>query len=56
MSAMFLVAGYFAVPSLRRRGAGGFLREKLIPVGAPWVSLAVSAGILRRAPILRRVF
>lgn len=37
MSAMFLVAGYFAIPSLRRRGAGGFVREKLIRLGAPWV-------------------
>ena len=37
MSAMFLVAGYFAMPSLRRRGAGGFVREKLIRLGAPWV-------------------
>jgi len=37
MSAMFLVAGYFAPPSLRRRGLGGFVREKLTRLGAPWV-------------------
>jgi peptidoglycan/LPS O-acetylase OafA/YrhL len=37
MSAMFLVAGYFAVPSLRRRGVSGFVKEKLIRLGAPWV-------------------
>lgn len=37
MSAMFLVAGYFALPSLRRRGLGGFVREKLTRLGAPWV-------------------
>jgi peptidoglycan/LPS O-acetylase OafA/YrhL len=37
MSAMFLVAGYFAVPSLRRRGVGGFVKEKLIRLAAPWV-------------------
>lgn len=37
MSAMFLVAGYFAIPSLRRRGVGGFVREKMVRLGAPWV-------------------
>ena len=37
MSAMFLVAGYFAIPSTRRRGVGGFVREKLVRLGAPWV-------------------
>lgn len=37
MSTMFLVAGYFAMPSLRRRGLGGFVREKLTRLGAPWV-------------------
>ncbi len=47
MSAMFLVAGYFALPSLRRRGAGGFLREKLVRLGAPWVF-----GVLVLAPAL----
>jgi glucans biosynthesis protein C len=37
MSAMFLVAGYFAAPSWRRRGTAGLVREKLIRLGAPWV-------------------
>lgn len=37
MSAMFLVAGYFAIPSLRRRGLGGFVREKLVRLATPWV-------------------
>ncbi len=41
MSAMFLVAGYFAIPSRRRRGPGGFVKEKLIRLGAPWVFGAV---------------
>jgi peptidoglycan/LPS O-acetylase OafA/YrhL len=45
MSAMFLVAGYFAIPSLRRRGVGGFVREKLTRLGAPWVF-----GVLVLAP------
>jgi glucan biosynthesis protein C len=37
MSTMFLVAGYFAAPSWRRRGTAGFVKEKLIRLGAPWV-------------------
>ncbi len=45
MSAMFLVAGYFALPSLRRRGTRGFLREKVVRVGVPWVF-----GVLFLAP------
>lgn len=47
MSAMFLVAGYFAIPSLRRRGVGGFVREKLIRLAAPWVF-----GVVVLAPAL----
>ncbi|HEY3339060.1 MAG TPA: acyltransferase family protein [Propionicimonas sp.] len=47
MSAMFLVAGYFAVPSWRRRGTGGLVTEKLIRLGAPWVF-----GVLVLAPAL----
>ncbi len=45
MSAMFLVAGYLAAPSLRRRGTAGFVKEKLIRLGAPWVF-----GVLVLAP------
>lgn len=45
MSTMFLVAGYFAVPSFRRRGPGGFVTEKLTRLGAPWVF-----GVLVLAP------
>lgn len=47
MAAMFLVAGYFAMPSLRRRGRGGFVREKLTRIGVPWVF-----GVVILAPAL----
>jgi peptidoglycan/LPS O-acetylase OafA/YrhL len=37
MPTLFFVAGYFALPSLNRRGLGGFVREKLVRLAAPWV-------------------
>jgi len=37
MPALFFVAGYFALPSLQRRGPGGFVREKLVRLALPWV-------------------
>ncbi|MBM4464442.1 MAG: hypothetical protein FJ014_02545 [Chloroflexi bacterium] len=37
MPILFFVAGYFAYPSLRKRGTHQFLKEKAIRVGAPWV-------------------
>ncbi|MEW6059521.1 MAG: acyltransferase family protein, partial [Actinomycetota bacterium] len=37
MPALFFVAGYFALPSLQRRGPGGFVREKIVRLGIPWV-------------------
>lgn len=45
MLIMFFVAGYFAFPSLTRRGGGQFLKDKFIRIGAPWV-----AGVLLLAP------
>jgi hypothetical protein len=45
MQTMFFIAGYFAMPSLLRRGPGRFLRDKLIRVGIPWVF-----GVLFLAP------
>jgi glucans biosynthesis protein C len=30
MPVLFFVAGYFALPSLQRRGTGGFIREKVV--------------------------
>lgn len=47
MPALFFVAGYFALPSLERRGSGRFLREKLVRVAAPWV-----LGVLFLAPLV----
>jgi peptidoglycan/LPS O-acetylase OafA/YrhL len=47
MPAMFFVAGYFSLPSLQRHGTGGFLREKLVRVAAPWV-----LGVLLLAPLV----
>lgn len=46
MPALFFVAGYFALPSLERRGTGGFVREKLVRVAAPWV-----LGVVLLAPL-----
>ncbi|MGA2514510.1 MAG: acyltransferase family protein [Candidatus Limnocylindrales bacterium] len=47
MPALFFVAGYFALPSIERHGTGGFLREKLVRVAAPWVF-----GVIFLAPLV----
>ena len=44
MSALFFTAGYFAVPSIEKRGGGKFILDKLKTLGAPW--LVVTAGIM----------
>jgi glucans biosynthesis protein C len=36
MPALFFVAGFFALPSLVRRGSGGFIREKGVRLAIPW--------------------
>ena len=46
MPALFFVAGYFALPSLGRRGAGGFVREKMVRLAIPWV-----LGVVFLAPL-----
>lgn len=46
MPALFFVAGFFALPSLQRRGIGGFVREKMVRLGIPWV-----VGVVFLAPI-----
>jgi len=46
MPALFFVAGYFALPSLQRRGTGGFIREKVVRLGIPWV-----VGVVFLAPL-----
>ena len=46
MPALFFVAGFFALPSLGRRGPGGFVREKLVRLAIPWI-----VGVIFLAPI-----
>jgi len=46
MPILFFAAGYFALPSLRRRGVDGFLREKALRIGAPWL-----LGVVLLAPL-----
>jgi glucans biosynthesis protein C len=37
MALMFFVSGLFVYPSLRRRGAAGFIRERSLRLGVPFV-------------------
>jgi peptidoglycan/LPS O-acetylase OafA/YrhL len=46
MPTLFFVAGFFALPSLERRGLGGFIREKLVRLALPWVF-----GVVFLAPL-----
>jgi glucan biosynthesis protein C len=46
MPAMFLLAGYFALPSLLRKGQDAFARDKAKRVGIPWI-----VGTLFLAPV-----
>jgi fucose 4-O-acetylase-like acetyltransferase len=46
MPILFFIAGYFAFPSLQRRGAGGFIREKTVRLAIPWV-----VGVVFLAPL-----
>jgi glucan biosynthesis protein C len=41
MPVLFFVAGFFALPSLARRGEGGFVREKVVRLAIPWAFGAV---------------
>ena len=45
MPIMFFAAGYFALPSLAKRGPSPFLSAKLVRIGIPWV-----LGVLLLAP------
>jgi peptidoglycan/LPS O-acetylase OafA/YrhL len=47
MPALFFAAGYFALPSLERRGSRGFVREKLVRLGLPW-----AFGVVVLAPLV----
>ncbi len=46
MPMLFFIAGYFALPSLQKRGVRSFLKDKLIRIGIPWVF-----GVLFLAPL-----
>ena len=37
MPMLFFLAGYFALPSLQKRGVRQFLKEKFIRIGLPWI-------------------
>ncbi|GAB4429897.1 MAG: acyltransferase family protein [Anaerolineae bacterium] len=37
MMVMFFVAGYFAYPSLVKRGSGQFIKDKFVRIGLPWI-------------------
>jgi peptidoglycan/LPS O-acetylase OafA/YrhL len=37
MPALFFLAGFFAFPSLARRGPGDFMRDKAVRIGLPWL-------------------
>jgi peptidoglycan/LPS O-acetylase OafA/YrhL len=45
MSALFFLAGYFAPPSLSKRGFFGFIRDKFMRIGLPWI-----LGVILVAP------
>jgi surface polysaccharide O-acyltransferase-like enzyme len=45
MMVMFFVAGYFAYPSLVKRGSGQFIKDKFVRIGLPWIF-----GVLLLAP------
>lgn len=45
MQIMFFLAGYFALPSLARRGPGRFFADKIRRIGIPW-----AIGVLLLAP------
>lgn len=43
MSLMFFISGLFVWDSLKRKGAGGFVRDRIVRLGLPF---AVAAGVL----------
>lgn len=47
MPILFFIAGYFALPTLQRRGVKLFLKEKFIRIGIPWIF-----GALFLAPLI----
>lgn len=45
MPTLFFIAGYFAYPSLTRKGASSFLKDKVVRIALPWIF-----GVLLLAP------
>jgi len=41
MQAMFMLAGFFALPSLGKRGVNSFLKDKTFRIGLPWAFGAI---------------
>ena len=41
MSILFFIAGYFALPSLQKKGSGNFLKDKLKRLGIPWLVVTI---------------
>jgi len=50
MSLMFLISGVFAWSSLARKGAGAFMRDRLVKLGVPFVAAAVVLSPLAYYP------
>jgi glucans biosynthesis protein C len=47
MPILFFIAGYFALPSLQKRGVKRFLQEKFVHLGIPWIF-----GVVCLAPLV----
>lgn len=47
MPALFLAAGYFALPTLLRKGGGEFWRGKMLRIVLPWIG-----GVMLFAPLI----
>ena len=41
MSILFFIAGYFALPSLQKRGGGRFIKGKFKRLGIPWLVVTI---------------
>ena len=53
MPLMFLLSGLFVLPSLRRKGAGAFMRERLVRLGVPLVLGLLFLMPLAHYPVYR---
>jgi glucans biosynthesis protein C len=54
MPVFFFVAGYFAVPSLEKQGAGKFINAKLRRLGVPWLlAILVIVPVARYGTLMK---